>query len=329
MEIKMKYDEIDYSIGKLKSLLNKGYGVKVIATGGGMADSKEFGDDVQKADYVKKAKEKNKIDIIINNAKDELKYAIEPKSKNKGRKLVIVITEEPLNEDNLWYHGTPDVRGVEQTGSFVPKTDTTTYVSDPKKWNELQAAMQTVRSQSGTNDEYFKLLDQAAELRKSMTYKKPIYFTKNRAVASTYADPKRAFDYQGSKPRILQVKIDDSGKILEVPAHGQRVRMINADFVKAALRDSGISEEEINKYFDMFPNAVTNNRMSAETIGIITQLLGFDIVDVLGVLDSYHGGSIKSTVRMVFDPSRIRDLPRGKPYQLANCEIRSCKPNDL
>lgn len=93
-----KGDEIDYSIGKLKSLLNKGYGVKVIATGGGMADSKEFGDDTQKADYVKKAKEKNKIDIIVNNAKDELKYVIEPKLKNKGRKLVIVITDEPISK---------------------------------------------------------------------------------------------------------------------------------------------------------------------------------------------------------------------------------------
>jgi len=223
--------------------------------------------------------------------------------------VIDIINEEVnnflLGEQQVWYHGTPDVRELRQAGSFLPKTNTTTYVSDPKKWNELQAAMQTVRSQSGTNDEYFKLLDQAAELRKTMTYKKPIYFTKNRAVASTYADPKRSFDYQNSNPSVLQVKIDDSGKVLEVPAHGQRFRMINADIVRDALRNNGIPEEEINKYFDMFPNDIRNNQMSAETIGIIAQLLGFDMVDVLGVLDSYHGGSVKSTVRMVFDPEKI------------------------
>jgi len=215
-----------------------------------------------------------------------------------------VVNNFLLGEQQVWYHGTPDVRGVEQIGSFTPKTETTTYISDPKKWNELQNQMQDARA-SSDEDLYFQLLDQAGALRKSMTYKKPIYFTKNRAVASTYADPKRAFDYQTSKPSVLQVKIDDSGKVLEVPAHGQRFRMINADFVKAALRNNGIPEEEINKYFDMFPNDVRDNRMSAETIGIIAQLLGFDIVDVLGVLDSYHGGSVKSTVRMVFDPEKI------------------------
>ena len=215
-----------------------------------------------------------------------------------------VVNNFLLGEQQVWYHGTPDVRGVEQIGSFTPKTETTTYISDPKKWNELQNQMQDARA-SSDEDQYFQLLDQAGALRKSMTYKKPIYFTKNRAVASTYADPKRAFDYQTSKPSVLQVKIDDSGKVLEVPAHGQRFRMINADFVKAALRNNGIPEEEINKYFDMFPNDVRDNRMSAETIGIIAQLLGFDIVDVLGVLDSYHGGSVKSTVRMVFDPEKI------------------------
>jgi len=214
-----------------------------------------------------------------------------------------VIEEVFLTEDDVWYHGTPDVRDVKQTGSFESRTDTTSYISDPKKWHELQAEMQAARV-SSNEDLYFQLLDQAGELRKNMTYKKPMYFTKNRSVASTYADPHRAMDYQGSQPSVLQVRID-GGKTLKVPAHGQRFRMISADYVKAALRDNGIPEEKINKYFEMFPNDIRNNQMSAETIGIIAQLLGFDIVDVLGVLDSYHGGSIKSTVRMVFDPSRI------------------------
>lgn len=220
-----------------------------------------------------------------------------------------IIREEIQNllaEGNVWYHGTPDVRELQKTGSFVPKTETTTYVPDPKKWHEIQNAMQVARQENGTDDKYFELLDQAGKQNKSLTYKKPIYFTDKSSVANTYADPKRAFDYQASEPKLLQVEINANGKILRVPAQGQRFRMINADYVKNAFKNSGISEEEINKYFDMFPQNIRNNQMSAETIGIIAQLLGFDIVDVIGVLDSYEGGSIKSTVRMVFDPQRIK-----------------------
>jgi len=208
-----------------------------------------------------------------------------------------------LNEQ-VWYHGSPDARDINSVG-FTPRTDTTSYVPDPQKWQEVQADMQAARN-AGDEDRYFELLDLAGTLQKNLTYKKPIFFTDDHRVASTYTDSQRAFDYQNSEPKLLKLDIDDSGKILRVPAHGQRFRMIGADFVRNALKISGITEEEINKYFDMFPNDIRNNKMSAETIGIIAQLLGFDIVDVLGVLDSYHGGSIKSTVRMVFDPQRIK-----------------------
>lgn len=222
-------------------------------------------------------------------------------------KIIDIINEEINNilyENKIWYHGTPDMREISKTNSFSPRTDTTTYIPDPKRWNEIQNEMQDARS-AGNEDLYFELLDQVSDLQKSITYKKPIYFTDNHNVASTYADPHRAFDYQESIAKLLKVEINDIGKILKVPAHGEKFRMINVDFVKAALRNNGISEDKINQYFSMFPTNIRNNKMSAETIGIIAQLLGFDIVDVLGVLDSYHGGSIKSDVRMVFDPSRI------------------------
>jgi len=222
--------------------------------------------------------------------------------------IINIINEEVnkiiLNEESVWYHGTPDVRDI-NNGGFISKTDTTDYVPDPAKWNQVQSEMQAAR-QAGDEKQYFELLDVAGTLRKNLTYKKPIFFTDNYRVASTYADPQRAFDYQNSEPKLLKVEIDNSGNILKVPAQGQRFRMINADTVKSAFINAGIPEEEINKYFSMFPTYIRDNKMSAETIGIIAQQLGFDIVDVLGVLDSYHGGTTKSTVRMVFDPQRIK-----------------------
>jgi len=223
---------------------------------------------------------------------------------------IIDIINEVINEEyqssgnKIWYHGTPDVREIKQTGGFIKKTSMTSYITEPKKWDELQKGMKIARNVD--EEKYFKLLDQAGALRKMMSYVKPIFFTANYKVAKTYATDKTAFDFQNSEPTTLQVNINDSGKKLQVPAHGERFRGIRTDVVKKSLINSGVPEDEINKYFNMFTLNIRNGIMSAETLGIIAQLLDFDIVDVLGVLDSYHGGSVQSTVRMVFDPTRIK-----------------------
>lgn len=223
-------------------------------------------------------------------------------------KIVDIINEEInsyLNEQNIWYHGTPDNRELMQTGGFTQRTNTTDYISDPKRWRELQNEMLIARN-TGKEDLYFELLDQAGALRKQMTYKKPIYFTDKSNVARTYTNDKPAFDYQNAVPALLKAEINDNGKILKVNAQGETFRGIKVEIVRDALIKSGISENEIEKYFDMFPTNIRKGKMTAETLGIIAQLLGFDIVDVLGVLDSYHVGNTKSTVRMVFDPQRIK-----------------------
>jgi len=223
--------------------------------------------------------------------------------------VINIIKEEVnnfvLGEGKTWYHGTPDVRDLNKSGGFVPKTDNTDYIPEYQKWNQVQAEMQQARAQ-GDEDRYFELLDLAGTLRKSYTYKKPIFFTDNSRVASTYADSSRAMNYQESDPKIVSTEIDDKGYILKIPARGQRFRMIDAEMVKQAFINHGIPEEEITHYYAMFPTWIRNNKISAETIGIIAQQLGFDLVDVIGVLDSYEGGSIESTVRMVFDPQRIK-----------------------
>jgi len=223
--------------------------------------------------------------------------------------IIKIIKEEVnnfvLGEGKTWYHGTPDVRDLNRSGGFVPKTDTTDYIPEYDKWNQVQAEMQQARAQ-GDEDRYFELLDLAGSLRKSFTYKKPIFFTDNSRVASTYADDRRASNYQEAEPKLLKAEIDDKGNTLKIPARGQRFRAIDADIVKKAFINHGIPEKEIDHYYNMFPTWIRNNKISAETIAIIAQQLGFDLVDVEGVLDSYEGGSIESTVRMVFDPQRIK-----------------------
>jgi len=217
---------------------------------------------------------------------------------------IIQIIREEI--ENFWYHGTPDNREIKQTGSFQPKTANTDYISDPPQWFQLQQQMSDTREKEGTSDKYFELLHQAGNLQKNMRYKKPIYFTDNRSVASTYADDKRAFDYQNADPSILQATIDDSGKKLEISAHGASFRGIKPNLVRDALSKAGIPDDTIEKYFNMFSVHINHDKMSSETLGIIAQLLGFDIIDIFNVRDSYQGGDTPSTVRMVFDPNRIK-----------------------
>jgi hypothetical protein len=215
--------------------------------------------------------------------------------------IIEIINEEIKN----WYHGTPDVRDIQKVGAFSPRTNTTTYVTDPQEWNKVQTEMQKAR-EMGNDDLYHELLHRSGELVKDLTYKKPIYFTGNAGVARTYSNPWRAFDYTNAEPSVLNVKIDDSGKILTIPAYGESFRGINNDVVKNALLKDGVPEETIDKYYAIFPFWVSNGKMTSETLGIIAQLLNYDIVDVLGVRDTYSGKGTESTVRMVFDPNRIK-----------------------
>lgn len=223
---------------------------------------------------------------------------------------IIKIINEVINEmalnDNVWYHGSEDARNINQNG-FTERSSTTDYVSDPKRWNEIQNEMQIAKT-SGNEDRYFELIKQVPALRKQLTYKKPIFFSNNRVVANSYSKDKPAFDYQNSEPKLFAVQINDSGNILKVNAHGESFRGIKSDIVKNALINAGIDETTVQEHFDMFPTHIRRGKMTAETLGIVAQQLGFDIVDVQGVLDSYNVGNTKSTIRMVFDPSRIKVL---------------------
>lgn len=222
--------------------------------------------------------------------------------------ITTIIKEEISNyhiSESVWYHGSPDARELKSTG-FVPKTNSTSIITNPEKDSELQQQMNDAR-QAGDEKLYFKLLDEKGKLMKNIQYKKPIYFTNDSSVAKTYADPQRAFDYQNSEPALMSFEIDDSPKTLKIPAYGKSFRGIENDVVKNALMNDGHSEETVNHYINILKNWTSKGRMSAETLAVIAQNLGYEMVDVIGVLDSYHIGNRKSTVRMVFDPKYIKE----------------------
>jgi hypothetical protein len=215
------------------------------------------------------------------------------------------IFEEILSENNdTWYHGTPDVRELEIEGGFTDRTITADYISDMKTYQDIQGKLGAARD-SGNDGEYHRLLDMIPKLKKTFTIRKPIFITDKYNVAKTYADASRAMDYQNAEERVLQVT-NTSNKGVTIVATGDRFRFIDLGKVKRGFINGGVNEQEFDEVFNKFNYFISDkSKIKTDSIAIIAEYFGFDYVDVVGVLDSYQGGSTKSTVRMVFNPKDI------------------------
>lgn len=207
-------------------------------------------------------------------------------------------------QNNVWYHGTPDVRELQQDGGFTQRYIDIEYVEDIDKWNSLQEPLTQAR-ESDNQQEYIDLIQQRRDLRKTSSIRKPIFLTDIYSVAKTYADPQRAFDYQNSVEKVLKVSTKGN-KGVTIIAPGSRFRFIDINKVKKGFMDAGVSEERFDSIAEQLNYALgVEKGIKTNNIAAIADWLGFDYVDVVGVLDSYHGGSTESTVRMVFDPNNI------------------------
>ena len=219
--------------------------------------------------------------------------------------IKILLREALIKEDNdIWYHGTPDVRELESDGGFTERTITSEYVEDISKYHEIQKQLAPAR-ESGDEDKYHELLNSMNKLRKTYTIRKPIFLTNNYGVAKTYANPQRAFDYQGAEEKVLKVNVNVT-KGVKINAPGSRFRFIDLNKVKQGFTSAGINEDEFNKTFEKFNFHIKDKtKIKTDSIAVLAEYFKFEYVDVVGVLDSYHGGTTKSTVRMVFDPTKI------------------------
>jgi lysozyme len=209
-----------------------------------------------------------------------------------------------MNKDKIWYHGTPDVRNLENEGGFTKKYIDISFVDDIKAWKEKQEILKSTRER-GDDDVYFKTLDTVGELKKYTKIRKPIFLTDVYSVAKTYADPHRAFDYQEAVEKVLKVKVKE-GKGVTIIAPNSRFRFIDIEKVKNGFINSGVNKNELEEIIEKLNYAEgVDSGIRTDSIAAIGEWLGFDYIDVVGVLDSYRGGNTKSTVRMVFNPSDI------------------------
>jgi len=225
------------------------------------------------------------------------------------REVIKKTIREHLNGQQMinegWYHGSPDSREIEKEGGFVHKTMRAGYVTDPVGLKKLQQRMNLAKK-SGNEALYMELLNKVSGFKGHYTYNRPLFLTDKYSVAKTYAVPQRAFDYQNAVEKVYEVEVN-CNKVAKIVADVDRFRFISIDKVKQGFIKSGVSEEEIDKLISMFNYHISGDKgIETDVIAAIGNWLGFDCIDVAGVLDSYHGGTVKSVVRMVLDPTKAR-----------------------
>jgi hypothetical protein len=201
-----------------------------------------------------------------------------------------------------WYHGTPDVREVNESGGFIQKMESSLMVKNFEAWKNAHEKLQALDPQVNSN-EYHSLLDEIVSCQEYFSWKKPVFLTNMRSVAKTYADDTRAFDYQNAESKVLETSVSE-GLLVSIHANGQKFSSLPYNSVMKGFERSGVNKELFDE--TLLRLRVQNEKgIYTDAISRIAQHFGFDMVDVVGVLDSYQGGNIRSTVRMVFDVERI------------------------
>lgn len=213
-----------------------------------------------------------------------------------------------LNESigTVWYHGTPEFQKFER---FEGRTISVSYITDPERWDQLQDERNKIDSSS---PEAFVLNDQISKLNQYKKIRSLIFLTNNRAVAKTYADEQRAFDYQAAIGRVIAVRVRP-GKTLTIDGGGQTFRGISIESVRDGLSRDGISDADITQIFAHFRKQIRGDgsRITTDSLAAIVDDLGYDIVDVLRIKDNFMGGGRPSIVRMVMNPDLIDVIRPG------------------
>lgn len=212
--------------------------------------------------------------------------------------------------DAVWYHGSPDARTL--SGGFEQRTKNVSYITDPKGWQSVQNELNRLH---GVDQEaYMDKLKDVAQFRQDKTIRSPLFFTNNRSIASTYAKDNRAWDYQAAEPAVITAQIDP-GKLLTVNGQGQEFRGIDGGVVERALVRAGIDAEQARFWIDQHTiQGRRDDKLSTDDMAAIAQEAGFDTVDVTNIRDAYNGGGTPSTVRLVFDPSKIKVIQGMNEY---------------
>lgn len=211
-----------------------------------------YGDDVHTAELIDHAKAHGHDGIILKNIKDGHKedyYVVW-----HGHQVSDHHTNAKPIFEAKWHHGSPDTRSFKNTG-FEPRTESL--------WNH----------ETKNNDE---------------VRPKPVYFTRSQRVARTYADPHRAFDYQGSVPGIITRNLEARHpRFMQVDAGGGHWSNMTVDMMKAAVPPE--DHEELMGHIDRYIGEKAHRgHIMTDDVAKLAHKMGFHGFHIRNVHDDYN-----------------------------------------
>lgn len=132
------------------------------------------------------------------------------------------------------------------------------------------------------------------------------YVTPDSAIARSYADPHRAFDFQNAEEGVLPLMVRGDG-LLEINAGGKRFRDIPVENVRRQIpaQQQELFDDLVSKYAD--PMQLENKgTIGTGTLEVLASKMGYPGFRVKNVKDAYDGKGNPTEIVAVYDPSRLR-----------------------
>jgi hypothetical protein len=133
----------------------------------------------------------------------------------------------------------------------------------------------------------------------------PVFLSRTRGTASSYANDQRAFDYQGAEPAVLEIEQVPAAE-LTIDAAGETFRGLSWVGIAAGVRDAGGDPEALARTLEDRLEVSIAGRIRVAKLGAALHMAGYRVVDVVNVVDTHDGRGRPDTVRMVFEPEGLR-----------------------
>lgn len=138
----------------------------------------------------------------------------------------------------------------------------------------------------------------------------PYFFSNKREVANSYADDRRAFDYQGAEPGVISANVKMENP-LTVNVRGANFRGVSKKHILESIEDGPMRDNLARELERINPG---RENLTTDMLGGVARRYGYDGVVVKNVKDNYAGKGPNSDVYMVFGNKNIKSTSNRGTY---------------